>query len=148
MILFLSIHVCYRYNSYTNNFNNPKIEELSNALSVPVFNYITQFENKDLCDSKNFEDMIKWVTKNYYVLEEYSDLLDSGHEIKYHKKSDKYLFCLYGEDKISSSNNISIIEGLDENGLFSKKKPSFLQYYFNYSDYDIVLFGYSPFPPL
>lgn len=141
IIFFLIGYVTYKYFNYTKYFNS-EVENLSIELTVPVLNYASQYENEDLTDSQNFKKMINWISQNYNVLEEYKEILKNGYEIKYHTASSFYLFYLYGEDKKSSDYNISISVDIDEEGLFSVKKPTFMQYLFKSTNYDIILFGY------
>ena len=145
IFIFFATYTSYKYFIYSKVFNSVKLEKLSNDLAIPILNYISQFEKEDLANPKKFKKMVKWVKDNYSVIQEYDELLNYGYEIKYHEKSDFYLLYLYGEDKKSSTQNISI-KGIDEEGLFSVQKPSFLKYLFGSSDYDIVLFGYKT-PP-
>ena len=115
---------------------------LSNDLFYPVLNYATKFKNKDLTLPENLKKMDNWIKKNYAGFDKYKEILSCGYCIKYDKRSNFYLFVIFGEDKKISDKNLSIVD-LDNNEVFSIKSPNFIEYLFNGKDYDIVLFGYN-----
>lgn len=133
-------YTAYKYYTYK-KFFSPKLEFLSEDLTVPVINYANKFENEDLTNPQSFEKMKKWIKENYSVLDENEAILKYGYEIKYDRSSEFYLFSLYGEDNKVSDRNISI-SGIDKESLFSMQKPSFTNYLFKSKNYDIILFGY------
>ncbi|WP_299434979.1 hypothetical protein [uncultured Maribacter sp.] len=104
--------------------------------------YINIFGEEDLTNSNSLAGMEKWIKKTFHLSNETKNLLKNGYEVKYNKKLNLYTFCLYGEDKTRSNKNINFIPSIENNGIEIVKKPSFLEYYLNFSDYDIILFGY------
>lgn len=141
-VLLGAIHTGYKYFIYKKFFDYDRLEKLSEDLSIPVFNYVTQFENKDVTNPDNFNDMISWINETYFDISDIDEIMNYGYEVKHHNKSDYYLFCLYGEDGRLSKKNISAGDLIDRKKVFSDKKPSFFKYLINSKDYDIILFGY------
>lgn len=145
IFILITCYTGYKYYLYNKILDSTTLEELSDDLTIPVLNYAGQFEKEDLTNSESLMKMFKWVENNYSVIKKHDRLLNYGYEIKYDKEKDFYLFCLYGEDKKRSINNISIKE-IDAEGFFSTQIPSFFKYLIGSSDYDILLFGYKKKP--
>ncbi|MGB1392732.1 MAG: hypothetical protein ACPG6G_00665 [Flavobacteriaceae bacterium] len=141
-VLLVAIYTGYKYFIYKKFFDYDKLEKLSEDLSIPVFNYVTQYENKEVTSSGGFNNMISWVNETYFDISGMDEIMSYGYEIKHHKESNYYLFCLYGEDGRVSKKNISVGDLLDRNKVFSEKKPPFFKYLPSSKDYDIILFGY------
>jgi hypothetical protein len=139
-IIVTIITICYEYYNYDKFFGDKSLN-LSDDLSIPVFNYVSKFKDDDLTNVKNLEKMKKWINITYGDFDEYKELFSCGYGIKYDEKSKFYLFFLYGVDKKMSEKNVSI-KGIDESEIFSSKQPSFIHYLVNDKDYDIILFGY------
>ncbi|WP_298503591.1 hypothetical protein [uncultured Maribacter sp.] len=144
--LFVSFVFCVYffsiYNDYIKFYDDTKIEKESENLSNFIYEYTIQFGQEDLTNLEEVRKMETWLNNTFVLSDEQKNLLSYGYEIKYFEKQNLYLFCLYGGDKKRSESNVTVIDEIKMDGELIVEKPSFIEYCFNFSNYDRILFGY------
>jgi hypothetical protein len=132
LLTFLSFFI-FRYSEYYKNYNNydEKIAEVQKV----IYSFFYYTGNEELID----DNQIRRLNLCSPELENLK-VLNNGYKIIY--SQNKYILYSFGRDKKDNKLKNIPFNFIDSLNNYSFNKPNFIQYLFNFNEYDIVLFTY------
>ncbi len=138
LVIFLIGYILVKYIKYNNCKNvisSPEISFIKDA----TIGYIYNFYDESLDNKKSLQRMMDWSRENHGLKN--MKILQNGFKIIFDKKTNSYVFYIFGLDKNDDGIDSTPFNFVDSKGYYHIKEIRFVDYLVK-RDYDIILFNY------